>query len=163
GPLEKLREGTRDLVAQRFDSRVDVQSGDEFQDLAASFNTMAGQLGKQFQALKIIQEIDHAILASLDRDGIVDAVLDRLPHLLPSHICGVALTNDKRFITGASLTTVTGKESPQRKIFGTEFFPADIRQLRSEPQYFQAVTGDDIPNFLRPLNSQGKLVIGVFP
>ena len=124
---------------------------------------MAGQLGKQFQALKIIQEIDHAILASLDRDGIVDAVLDRLPHLLPSHICGVALTNDKRFITGASLTTVTGKESPQRKIFGTEFFPADIRQLRSEPQYFQAVTGDDIPNFLRPLNSQGKLVIGVFP
>jgi HAMP domain-containing protein len=40
GPLEKLQEGTKALVAQRFDSRVDVHSGDEFQDLSMSFNSM---------------------------------------------------------------------------------------------------------------------------
>jgi putative nucleotidyltransferase with HDIG domain len=124
---------------------------------------MAGQLGKQFQALKTIQQIDQAILASFDRDGIVDAVLDRLPHLLPSHDCAIALTNDNRFGTGASLTTVAGKEIPQRKIFGTEFYPADMRQLHGSPQYFQSSTGHDIPNFLRPLNLLGRFAIGVFP
>jgi putative nucleotidyltransferase with HDIG domain len=163
GPLERLKGATKELVAQRFDSRVEVRSGDEFQDLATSFNAMAEQLGKQFQALKTIQQIDQAILGSLDRDAIVDSVLERLPHLLPGQCGAIALASDNRFGTGASLTTGGTKQTPHRRIFGTKFLPADILQMRSNRDYFQLKTGDEISNFVTPLNLQGGYVISIFP
>jgi putative nucleotidyltransferase with HDIG domain len=163
GPLERLQLATKKLAAESFDSRVDVRSGDEFQELAASFNSMAGQLGKQFQALRTIQQIDEAILGSLNRDEILDAVLDRLPHLVPGHSCAIALANDNRFGTGASLSTGGTIENPHKRIFGTKFFPGDIRQIRAEPSHFRVRTGDDIPNFLVPLNLQGGYAVNIFP
>jgi putative nucleotidyltransferase with HDIG domain len=163
GPVEKLREATQELVAQRFDSRVEIKSGDEFQDLATSFNSMAGQLGKQFQALKTIQKIDQAILASFDHDGIVDAVLERLPHLVSCQICAIALTTDNPLANGASLVTVAGQGNPQRKMFATEFSEADMRLLRDNPLYFQLATGNQIPTFLKPLSLDGEFSVGIFP
>ena len=68
-PLEALREGTRRIAARDFDARVSVTSRDEFQDLAESFNGMAGRLGKQFSALTTINEIDKAVLAHGGRRG----------------------------------------------------------------------------------------------
>ncbi|MGA2466481.1 MAG: HAMP domain-containing protein, partial [Thermodesulfobacteriota bacterium] len=65
-PLEKLREGTRRIAARDFDNRVMIKSGDEFEELGASFNMMASQLGKQFNTLTTLAEIDRAILSSLD-------------------------------------------------------------------------------------------------
>jgi signal transduction histidine kinase len=50
-PLEKLREGTKKISQGEFDSRVDIRSGDEFEELALSFNKMSGHLGNQFRAL----------------------------------------------------------------------------------------------------------------
>jgi putative nucleotidyltransferase with HDIG domain len=43
-PLTSLMEGTRRLGRGDFDSQVTVKSGDEFEELAASFNTMSSQL-----------------------------------------------------------------------------------------------------------------------
>jgi putative nucleotidyltransferase with HDIG domain len=43
-PLTSLMEGTRRLGRGDFDSQVTVDSGDEFEELAASFNTMTSQL-----------------------------------------------------------------------------------------------------------------------
>ena len=163
GPVEKLREATQELVAQRFDSRVEIKSGDEFQDLAASFNSMAGQLGKQFQALKTIQEIDQAILASFDHDGIVDAVLQRLPHLLPCRTCAIALTADNPFANSASLMTIGGQGNSLRKMLPTNFSEVDIQLLQKHPQHFQLATVDPIPTFLRPLNLSGEFTVAVFP
>lgn len=163
GPLEKLQGATRKLAAESFDIRVDVRSGDEFQELAASFNSMAGQLGKQFQALRTIQQIDEAILGSLNRDEILDAVLERLPHLVPDHSCAIALANDNRFGTGASLSTGGTRETPQKRIFGTKFFPADLRQIHAQPSHLHLGPGDDVPNFIGPLNLRGGYVIHIFP
>jgi len=50
-PLEKLREGTKKISQGEFDSRVDIRSGDEFEELAFSFNKMSEHLGNQFRAL----------------------------------------------------------------------------------------------------------------
>ncbi len=51
-PLEKLREGTRRIAAQDFSARVHISSGDEFEELADSFNNMAEQVGTLFDELK---------------------------------------------------------------------------------------------------------------
>ena len=51
-PLGELTEGTRRISRGEFDSRVDIRSGDEFEELASSFNTMTEHLGVQFRALR---------------------------------------------------------------------------------------------------------------
>ena len=89
GPLEKLREGTRRIAAQEFASRVSVASRDEFEELAASFNRMAEQLGKQFSALASAAEITQGVLSSLDATTIVNAAIGRVRDLCPCD--GVAM------------------------------------------------------------------------
>jgi putative nucleotidyltransferase with HDIG domain len=51
-PLARLREGTRRLAAKDFDARVIINSGDEFEELAGSFNDMAEQVGTLVRELK---------------------------------------------------------------------------------------------------------------
>ena len=65
-PLVRLKEGTVRVAAREFHSRIDVKSGDEFEELADSFNAMASQLSKQFDTLTTMAEIDRKILSVLD-------------------------------------------------------------------------------------------------
>ena len=51
-PLAQLREGTRRVAAQDFTARVRISSGDEFEELAGSFNNMAEQVGTLFEELR---------------------------------------------------------------------------------------------------------------
>ena len=44
-PLARLREGTRRLATKDFNARVHISSGDEFEEVAGSFNYMAEQVG----------------------------------------------------------------------------------------------------------------------
>ena len=162
-PLEKLQEGTRLIGAQHFESRVEVQSQDEFGDLAASFNAMAGQLGKQFEALKTIHGIDQAILASLHRDGIVDAVLDRLPSLLASECCAIAMTKDDRFSSGASITVISTEAGTQKRVEGTQFSAADLQLVKENPSVLQLSPSDELPQFLQPLRRRGGISLTIFP
>ena len=76
-PLRHLQEGTRRIADKDFNSRVDVHSGDEFEELADSFNLMATQLGQQFNALSTTAEIDRAVLSLLDEERIIETVLIR--------------------------------------------------------------------------------------
>ena len=63
-PLERLQEGTRRLATGDLETRVEVASRDEFEDLASSFNRMAGQLERQFDALAMRRELGAALNAS---------------------------------------------------------------------------------------------------
>ncbi len=74
-PLEKLKDGTQRIAMRDFESRVKVASGDEFEELGESFNDMARQLGRQFNALATMAEIDRAILSALDTEKIVGTVI----------------------------------------------------------------------------------------
>ncbi len=78
GPLEKLKEGALRLAQRDFDSRVMIASGDEFEALADTFNRSAAHLGRQFQAIETMSEIDRAILSSLDIGQIVNTALKRM-------------------------------------------------------------------------------------
>ena len=81
-PLEKLQEGTRRLAQGDLDTRVEVTSHDEFQDLASSFNRMAGQLGRQFRALEMRREIGTALNPTRPTDDVLQACA----HILTGHL-----------------------------------------------------------------------------
>jgi HAMP domain-containing protein len=51
-PLEKLREGTRRIASGDFRTRVEIRSGDEFEDLSASFNEMSRKIGNLIDELE---------------------------------------------------------------------------------------------------------------
>ena len=92
-PLKKLRAGTQRISQQDFDSRVDVSSGDEFEELAASFNAMANRLGKQFRTLSVMNEIDRSILSALDTRDVADTLLSHVRDILPCDAVSVTLVD----------------------------------------------------------------------
>ena len=83
-PLDRLTAGTRRIAKQDFTTRVDVESEDEFGELAASFNTMAEHLGLQFRQIEAGRAIDRAVLSTSDREIAVRAVLDGVGDVVPS-------------------------------------------------------------------------------
>ncbi len=74
-PLEKLKDAARNIGRKQFTSRVSIKSADEFEELGESFNTMAENLEKLFNAMSARSEIDRCILSSLHIDTIVSTVL----------------------------------------------------------------------------------------
>ncbi len=71
-PLDRLTEATQRIADRDFSTRVDVSSGDEFDDLADAFNTMSDRLQRQFKTLATNAEIHRAILSTIDTTSIVE-------------------------------------------------------------------------------------------
>ncbi len=77
-PLQALQERTQRIAAKDFTGEMSLATGDEFEELAQSFNTMSRELGKQFAALEAIDKIDRAILSSITLPDIIMATLPML-------------------------------------------------------------------------------------
>ena len=90
-PLRELQQGTRRIADRDFGSRVSIRSRDEFEELGASFNAMAAQLDRQFQALATAAEIDRAVLSATSASEIVATLLARLPDVYPCAAVSVTL------------------------------------------------------------------------
>jgi putative nucleotidyltransferase with HDIG domain len=74
-PLARLKEGTQRVSQGDFKSLISVRSGDEFEELAASFNTMSTRIGKHFTNLSDMGQMITDILTSLDKERIIHTVL----------------------------------------------------------------------------------------
>lgn len=158
-PLEKLQEGTHRIAGKDFDSRVTVTSGDEFEELAGSFNAMAYRLGRQFNALTTISEIDRAVLSALDTEKIVETVLTRLPEILPCDFASVTLLEPETPGTVRTYVPGTGKE----KWWRLPVRPEDMQKLRDHPQSLLISADEDLPTFLAPLKRFGVHSILLLP
>ena len=127
-PLIELRAGTRRIAARDFDSRVQITSGDEFEDLAESFNGMAMRLGKQFHALTAINEIDRAILSALDTDSIINTVFARVGEVVPSDGRNVTLLDLANPWTATSLIG-SRKAARDKVVKEIELLEMEVREL----------------------------------
>ena len=74
-PLDELLKGTRRIASRDFDTRVNIRSADEFEELATSFNDMSDSLRSQFTALDALSEIDRLILSSPSIESILETLL----------------------------------------------------------------------------------------
>ncbi len=161
-PLVKLKEGTQRIAKREFDSRVEVESRDEFGELAGSFNTMAGQLGRQFKALTTMGEIDRAILSALNTEKIVDTVISRMRELFSC--VGVSVTvfdsdngSTGRIYTGES-RLYKGRQS--REI---ELQPQHRQMLQDNQETLLLNPDKDPPPYLAPLVRRGSRSFLVLP
>ena len=160
-PLEKLREGTDRIARKDFTSRVLVTSGDEFEDLAKSFNVMAARLGQQFNALKTINKIDSAILSTLETEEIVRTVLTQMRTLIRCTGVSVHLFDfdDPRkartYLEGidgdvdlvVETTTLTDEEAEELHDNPESLLINDISDVAT-PSYLQALARHGMRSFL---------------
>ncbi|MCA0241423.1 MAG: EAL domain-containing protein [Proteobacteria bacterium] len=93
-PLERLLDGTRALARRDWSARVTLAGGDEFGQLAGSFNDMAGRIERQMQALQVQSAIDREILDGPDTGRALQRVLQRLRRLVPGVRVSLLLAPD---------------------------------------------------------------------
>jgi putative nucleotidyltransferase with HDIG domain len=160
-PLEKLQEGTRRIGMRDFESRVTVRSGDEFEELAGSFNTMASRLGRQFNALATMAEIDRAILSALDTRTIVDVVLTRMRDVLPCDSLSVSLRDPNG--TNAVKTYIGGNAEEETVVDVTELTLEAMRELRNNPESLVIHGDQEAPHYLAPLVRHGITSFLILP
>ena len=160
-PLEELQKGTRRIAQRDFTSRVTVTSRDEFEQLASSFNTMATQLGRQFNALAMAAEIDRAVLSATDATTIVDTILVRIRDVFPCSVVSVTVGVPDG---SKSLTTVTQDyESGQRHVGRIGMRASDVQSILTGPEVVELRKGESVPAYLEPLEQLGATSFVVLP
>jgi putative nucleotidyltransferase with HDIG domain len=139
-PLVELRLGTRRIADRDFDSRVNITSGDEFEELATSFNGMAMRLGRQFGALTAINEIDRAILSAFKTDAIIDTVFARVGDVVPSDGLNVTLLDLEN--PWSAISHIAARRSGNDKVVKEIELPElEIRELRENPELLRLEDG----------------------
>jgi len=160
-PLEKLREGTRRIAEQDFNSPVTIKSGDEFEELAASFNTMASRLGKQFNTLITLNEIDRAILSSLETEKIVEVMLTCMHDITPCDHVSVTLLDSTTKMRGR--TYIGGGEGKEGTIEAIVLEPEELQVLNDHPECLFVELDGVAPNYLAPMARSGIKTFWVLP
>jgi diguanylate cyclase (GGDEF)-like protein len=161
-PLEQLQKTTQRIAHRDFSSRVIVNSGDEFEQLAASFNTMADQLGRQFNALATAAEIDRAVLSATDATAIVDTILARIRDVFPCSVVSVTLgvpDGTKSLISAIQDYGSGGKRLMAR----ISLRPSDVQSLLTGPEVLEIQGDESVPAYLEPLTELGAKSFVVLP
>lgn len=95
-PLEKLKEGARRLANRDFDTRVEVNSGDEFESLADTFNKSTTRLGRHFHAMEAMAEIDRAVHSSLNTNTIVTTAMKHMHSFFSCETISFGIINSRK-------------------------------------------------------------------
>jgi len=161
-PLEKLKEGALRIARRDFNSRVTVKSGNEFEELATTFNTMASQLDRQFNTLTTIAEIDRTILSTLDTGKIVDVVLSRMRDVFPCQCISMTLLDFEATSMGRTYIK-ENKSSDKKLVRSIELTPTEVKKLCDNPDYVLLDVDGDAPHYLAPLAGRGFKSFLVLP
>jgi len=81
-PLEKLKNGTQLIADGNFKSRVTINSGDEFEELATAFNKMSAKLNHQFKELSMLAKIGKSMANILSKDKLIQAASNAMEKYL---------------------------------------------------------------------------------
>ncbi len=161
-PLDELREATRLVAEGRFDVSVRIESGDEFEDLAESFNAMASRLGLHFATLDALGDIDRSMLPALTVPEIAEVLLGRLRDLYP---CSSLTFLVLPFEGSDTVQCFVSRHpsDPGRAVDLPQPTDAEAELLSSRPDALHIDVDGCAPSFLAPLRDEGARVAVVLP
>ncbi len=161
-PLEELKKGAHLIGMKQFHNRISLESGDEFEDLAKSFNNMAEQLSRQFKTMTATAEIDRAILSSLETDEIARIALTRMADLFHCNMAGLILLRPKGDAPPRTYLR-RGKTTVVELVENVEVNPSEIKRILNEKD-FMIIRDDEItPKFLFPFQTNPALSLALLP
>ncbi len=148
-PLVKLKEGAQRISQRDFETRIIVNSGDEFEEVAEAFNDMSVTLGRQFKALKMMSTIDRAVLSSMDAGEIVESLLTQIHNICPCQGVCVAMLEPTDKMTGDLYFRMVG-ESQITQMAEIELLPHDLKLLQEQKDHVYVAGSSLSPSFLLP-------------
>jgi putative nucleotidyltransferase with HDIG domain len=161
-PLQKLQEGTRRISRKEFESEVKVKSGDEFEELADSFNEMASTLGKQFNALSTLADVDRGILSSLETGSIVHTALAGIKKVAGFDfvIAFIMIPGEEGRVRALLHSDTASEEGISREVP----IPSEERKkLLDNPDGFMCDTGAHLPEYLSSFMKKSLISCWVVP
>ena len=162
GPLELLKEGTRRIARTDFDCQVEVNSQDEFEELAESFNQMSSRLSRQFKTLVTKAEIDRAILSSLKTESIVKTVITRMRECFSFDAISIGLV-DSDNNSKMNMFTGTGRQGSEIKNTYVSITSDELRELNDNQEHLFVDQSPKLPEYLLPLSGRGIYSLLVLP
>ncbi|HLK32934.1 MAG TPA: HD domain-containing phosphohydrolase [Terriglobales bacterium] len=149
-PLQKLKQATQQIADRRFDTHVEITSGDEFQQLAEGFNQMTRDLGKQFRALETVREVDRAILSSLRSEDIIKTVLERVCSFLPYAATCITLLHEDGNDQAVTYTSISGEHREDGIVTAT-LGASELEELHRNPTALRLDAPAAWRSYLAPL------------
>lgn len=156
-PLEKLQQGTRRIARRDFEHPVEIDSGDEFEELAQSFNSMSSTLARQFAALTTMNEIGQSVLSKLASESVVASALERVGEVIPVQAAALTLFDDEepgtRARTWFRLLGLRGRTVEIEEPAGGE-----LDRLRGVRRWLVIERRTGLPRWLAPFESIESVV-----
>ncbi len=90
-PLMELTNAAKNLVAGDFSKTVELNSNDEFDSLATTFNEMSKRINGQFNKIKTLAKIDRLILSTPDVGYIAEVLLEYIPTVIDADNAAILL------------------------------------------------------------------------
>ena len=162
-PLSALKKATERIADGQFDYQVEVDSKDEFEALADSFNEMTRRLRSQFEIQSTMAEIDRQILSVLNADEIVETALNRLPGILFSDLISIAKFDAENRLLEAVHTRHEDQhyDLEEQSIAITDEDLAELQQ--SQGSVLEINENRLLPVYLKILNLAGNWFYLVIP
>ncbi|MDP3289968.1 MAG: EAL domain-containing protein [Methyloversatilis sp.] len=113
-PLDALTRGVKRLARGEMDARVEVPGDDEFALLGATFNAMSDRLKRKFNMLRLLAELDRAVLGSGEPARVTEAILSGVLDAIPCDAAGIAIINPSGTATYARAQA--GDEHPSPRL-----------------------------------------------
>lgn len=162
-PLAILKKATERIAEGQFDYQVTVNSRDEFEHLADSFNEMTRRLRSQFEIQSTMAEIDRQILSLLNADEIVETALNRLPAILFSDLISIAKFDAENQLIAAVHT----RRDDQRFDLIDQSLPLTDKELKvletSQGSVLEINNEETLPVYLELLKLNGNWSFLVIP
>jgi HD-GYP domain-containing protein (c-di-GMP phosphodiesterase class II)/HAMP domain-containing protein len=74
-PIEQLQAATRRLAARDFSTRVGLETGDEFEELADSFDSMAANIEHHVSVVETVSSVGRALSVEQDAERLLATIL----------------------------------------------------------------------------------------
>ncbi len=91
GPLQMLTDATSRIAEGDFSTEIELESRDEFQSLAHSFNKMRRDLGRQFGTLRALSDLDRKILGMTEVQPIMEGTVRRMLELFDCQCAAITV------------------------------------------------------------------------
>lgn len=163
-PLATLRSGAQQLSKGNLDARVTLSSGDEFEELADTFNGMADHLQRQFSTLREMNHIAQSIFSAHDLTTLVQAALSSQKVAIPCQTMCLSLfdpTNSSISLTYRMLSDDYGCKRLTESV--TIFSGQDLKLLRNTFTLLQCSETSQCSSLLSPLAEKGARFFYLFP
>lgn len=160
-PLEKLKVGTKRMARGEFETRVDIKRHDEFGELAAAFNEMAVELGRQFKTLNARAKIDRAVLAAMDTRVIASTFVQSMSLIFPCQGAGFILLGEDEPFRGKFYLTFD--ESRDLYSEPVQLDPNDVRNIENNRDVCSVQYPDHKEGFLSVFTQRGLSSFHIFP